>query len=111
MKAKHLVVLLCAVVLFCFAGCKTVPANQANNDTVVGTWKDSYGLTEYKFKQDGKMQIEALNIGSFNGSYEINNDKITIEYSVVVNKVKDTYSLKLNGNTMYLDDKEFTRKK
>ena len=110
MKAKHLVVLLCAVFLLVFAGCKTVPAN-VSSDSVIGTWKDSYGLTEYKFEPDGKMKIEALNLGSFKGSYSIANDKITIEYSVVVKKVTDTYSLKLDGNTMYLDDKEFTRKK
>lgn len=33
-----------------------------------------------------------------------------MKYSVVVKKVTDTYTLKLDANTMYLDDKTFTRK-
>jgi hypothetical protein len=109
MKKKHLVVLLCAVFALVFTACKTVPA-ATNGNSVIGSWKDSYGLTEYEFEPDGKMKIEALNIGSFEGNYHIEDDKITIEYSVVVQQVKDTYSFKLNGNTLYLDDKEYTRK-
>ena len=98
------------ICLFGLAGCKAVEANTAPN-SIVGTWKDAYGLTEYEFDTDGKMKIEALNIGSFKGSYHIDDNKITMEYSVVVKKVTDTYTLKLDTNTMYLDDKEFTRKK
>lgn len=109
MKKKHLVVLLCAVFILLLTACKTVPTAAAGSG-VIGTWKDSYGLTEYKFEPDGQMKIEALNIGSFKGNYQLHDDKITIEYSVIVQKVKDTYSFKLDGNTMYLNDKEFTRK-
>ncbi len=110
MKVKQLIVLLCTVCLFVLAGCKTVAANTAG-DSIIGTWKDAYGLTEYEFEPGDKMKIEALSIGSFKGTYHIDDDKITIEYSVVVNKVKDTYTLKLDADKMYLDDKEFTRKK
>ena len=110
MKIKHFAVLLTAFLLLSFAGCKAVSAN-TNSDTIIGTWKDSYGLTQYKFDQDGKMKIEALDLGSFKGTYKIKDDKITIEYRVVVKNVKDTYTIKLDGNTMYLDNKEFTRKK
>ena len=109
MKVKQLIILLFAVLLFVLAGCKSVQANNAG-DSIVGTWKDSYGLTEYKFDTDGKMKIEALNIGSFKGTYHIDNGKITMVYSVVVEKVTDVYTIKLESNTMYLDDKEFTRK-
>lgn len=110
MKVKQLIILLCTVLLFVLAGCKSVEANTAG-DSIVGTWKDAYGLTEYQFDTDGKMKIEALNIGAFKGTYHIDNGKITMEYSVVVEKVKDVYTIKLDSNTMYLDDKEFTRKK
>jgi len=109
MKVKQLIILLCTVILLVLAGCKSVQTNTAS-DSIVGTWKDAYGLTEYKFDTDGKMKIEALNIGSFKGTYHIDNGKITMVYSVVVEKVTDVYTIKLESNTMYLDDKEFTRK-
>nr|WP_319489454.1 DUF5640 domain-containing protein [uncultured Caproiciproducens sp.] len=110
MKAKSWMMILSAVLLLALAGCKTVPAN-TNSDGIVGTWKDAYGLTEYQFETGGTMKIEALDLGSFKGTYHIEDGKITIEYSVVVKKVKDTYTLKLDGNKMYLNDQEFTRKK
>ncbi len=110
MKTRNWTVLLAVCLLLSLAGCKTVAAN-ANADSIVGTWKDSYGLTEYKFEQNGKMKIEALNLGSFKGTYQIDGDQITIEYRVVVKDVKDTYQLKLDGNTMYLNENQFTRKK
>jgi preprotein translocase subunit SecA len=66
-------------------------------------------LIEYKFENDGKMQLEALDIGSFKGTYSIKDGKITIEYNILVKKVKDTYNLKLEGNKMYLDNEVFTR--
>jgi hypothetical protein len=110
MKRKHLILLLASLLLLSFSGCKTVPAS-ISNDSIVGTWKDSYGLTEYQFEQDSKMKIEALDLGSFKGNYKIDGDKITMEYRVVVKDVKETYTLKLDGNTMYLDGKTFSRKK
>jgi len=109
MKIKYLVVLFTALLLLSFAGCQTVPAS-AEKDSLIGTWKDSYGLIQYKFEQGGKMKINALE-GAFKGTYKVDNDKITIEYHIVLKDVKDTYTIKLGDNTMYLDDKKFTRKK
>lgn len=108
MKKRFLGFLLAAVFVL-LAGCKAKTA--ANPDSIVGTWKDSYGLTEYKFEDGGKMKIEALNLGSFKGTYQIDGDKISMEYQVALSKVKDSYTLKLDGNTLYLNEKEFTRKK
>lgn len=109
MKKRFLVLLLGLLLLLFSFGCakkKSAPA-----DSLVGTWKDSYGLTEYKFENGGKMKIEALSLGSCSGTYSVSGGKITIRYRVLVKDVKDTYALRLNGNTMYLDENKFTRKK
>lgn len=114
MKTKGLIVstvILTVFLMLSLTGCRTVATGAGNDGSIVGAWKDSYGLTEYKFEQGGKMKLEALNIGSFKGTYRIDSDKITIEYRVFVKNVKDTYQLKLDGNTMYLNDNQFTRKK
>lgn len=108
MKRRFLAVLVAAFFVL-LAGCKA--KTDVNPDSIVGTWKDSYGLTEYKFEDGGKMKIEALNLGSFKGTYRIEGDKISMEYQVALSKVKDSYTMKLDGNTLYLNDKEFTRKK
>lgn len=56
MKVKQLIVLLFTAFLLVLSGCNAVKAN-TSGDSIVGTWKDSYGLTEYKFETDGKMKI------------------------------------------------------
>lgn len=108
MKRKVLVLLI-FVLFLSFAGCKSAKTNTP--DSIEGTWKDSYGFTEYKFEPNGKAKVKVLNLGSFNGSYKVNDDKITIKYRVVVKDVDDTFKYKVNGDTLYLDDKKFTRKK
>lgn len=109
MKRKLFALLLILLLLLPLMGCKARQAVAA--DSLIGTWKDNYGLTEYKFENGGKMRIQALNLGSFKGTYQVSGNKITIQYRVLVENVKDTYTLKISGNTMYLDKNQFTRKK
>lgn len=109
MKRKFLALLLMLLLLLPVMGCKARQGTAA--DSLIGTWKDNYGLTEYKFENGGRMKIQALNLGSFKGTYRVNGDKITIQYHVLVQNVKDTYTLQVSGNTMYLDKNQFTRKK
>lgn len=100
---------LVAAVLVLFSACGAAPATA--QDSIAGTWKDSYGLTEYSFYTDGTMKIEALNhLGSFKGTYAIEGDRIAIDYRVVVKEVKETYTFRIDGNTLYLNDKKFQRK-
>jgi uncharacterized protein (TIGR03066 family) len=108
MKRKLLILLLVALLLLPAFGCKTKKANP--EDSVVGTWQDRYGFTKYQFTSNGKMKMEALNHG-FKGTYQVDGDKITIQYHVLMKDVNDTYTLKLDGDTMYLNDDKFTRKK
>ncbi|HHV30986.1 DUF5640 domain-containing protein [Caproiciproducens sp. LBM24188] len=110
MKQRILTVLLTVIMIFSFTGCTTVKAS-TNPDTIVGEWSDAYGLTKYQFQPDGKMKIQALNLGSFKGTYQIEDDRITIQYRILMKDIKNTYQLKLDGNTLYLDKNQFTRKK
>jgi hypothetical protein len=106
---RRLLALFLALILLLASGCRAAPARTP--DSLIGTWKDSYGLTQYRFDEDGSMRIEALNLGNFKGTYSVNGDKITIEYKVVVKQVKNTYTFRIDGNTLYLDNNPFTRKK
>lgn len=110
MKRNICAILLIAVLIIPLAGCARIRPKE-NRDSIVGTWTDSYGLTKYQFQSNGKMKIEALNLGSFKGTYEIDRDQITIEYRVLVKDIKNTYQMRLDGNILYLDDQQFTRTK
>lgn len=105
---KRILLGLLTVLLLLCAGCKAAPKPEP--DKITGVWKDSYGLTEYRFNPNGTMKIEALNLGSFQGTYSIQGSQITIQYKIVVKKVKETYEFRIDGDTLYLDDQEFTRK-
>lgn len=108
MKRKLPVILLSVLLLLALVGCGAKPAASGS---LVGTWKDDYGLTEYQFEDSGTMKIQALSLGSFRGTYKLNGDRITLHYRVLAKDVNDTFQVKLNGNNMYLDRNKFTRKK
>ena len=107
MKKKLPALFLSVLLLLASSGCGAKPAV---SDSLVGTWKDDYGLTEYRFEDSGKMKIQALSLGSFRGTYRLNGDRITLHYRVLTKDVNDTYRLKVSGNNMYLDKNKFTRK-
>lgn len=92
-----------------FSGCRTVPASAVSNG-IVGTWKDAYGLTQYQFYPDGSMRLKALSVGSFRGRYSVQGPRISIRYRVLLKEVNESYALTVNGDTMYLDSRCFTRK-
>jgi hypothetical protein len=106
---RTLTAILAALLILFGSGCRAVPKTAP--DTISGVWKDSYGLMEYRFNPNGTMKVEALNFGSFKGTYLIQDSRITIQYKVVVKSVKETYEFRLDGDTLFLDDQEFKRKK
>lgn len=108
MKRRFLI-LLTMLFLLAASGCGAAPAKE--NASLVGTWKDSYGLTQYRFDSGGEMRLEALKLGSFKGTYEVSGDQLTIRYRVMVKDVKNTYTYRIDGNTLYLGKDKFTRKK
>lgn len=96
--------------LCCLSACApAVPVKE--EDSIVGTWEDAYGLTEYKFYPDGKMSIQALNLGSFDGTYVVSGNTITIRYDALIKVEENTYMVAFKGGKLYLDEQEFTRKK
>lgn len=96
--------------LCCLSACApAVPVKE--EDSIIGTWEDSYGLTEYKFYPDGKMNIKALNIGSFEGNYALSGNTITIRYNALIKEEENTYMVAFENGKLYLNEQEFTRKK
>lgn len=110
MRKHFFPLLLAAVLLVQLCACAKKEA-QFPAGSIVGLWKDAYGLTEYRFKGDGTMEIRALSLGSCSGTYSISGDNIFISYRVFFKDVKNTYRLRIDGDVLYLDENKFTRKK
>lgn len=108
-KASFYIIIAIAVMLS-FSACRNAEPPVEEKNSIVGTWQDSYGLTKYTFFHNGKMKIKVLNIGSFNGNYDMHDDHITIEYSIPLKKERNTYSYKLKDNKLYLDGKAFIKR-
>ena len=104
-----------AFLLFLFTLCvlpacaPAAPIKEENS--LVGTWEDAYGLTEYQFYPNGKMSIKALKLGSFDGTYVASGNTITIRYNALIRVEENTYMVAFKGGKLYLDEQEFTRKK
>lgn len=109
MKKAIFVILLLLLLLMVLSSCGVQNVSCASG-SLVGIWADSYGLVEYQFMGDGKMKIGALKLGAFNGTYAVSGSRITIRYRVFTQDVKDIYTIKINGNTMYLDQNRYTRR-
>lgn len=106
---RRVAAFLAVLLLLVASGCRRLP--QQTPDSIIGTWKDDYGLTEYQFSSGGVMRMEALNLGSFKGTYQVTGNKISMRYRIVVKDVNETYNYRIEGNTLYLNDNKFTRKK
>lgn len=108
MKKKWAALLLCLLLMFAFPGCGAKPVS---SDGLVGTWKDTSGLTEYRFDTGGEMKMHALSLGSFKGTYRVDGDRITLHYRVLTKDVTDTYTMKVSGDNLYLGKSKLVRKK
>ncbi len=110
LKRKAAAFLFAAVLFLALSGSGCATVRVSSSDGLLGTWKDAYGLTEYRFEPGGQMKLKALNVGHFKGTYRTEGNRIAIRYRVLGRDVSDTYTIRLEGNTMYLDGDEFIRR-
>jgi hypothetical protein len=107
MKKKCTVLMLAAALLLALSGCGT---KAVSSDGLVGTWKDQSGLTEYRFEPNGDMKLRALSLGLFQGTYSVDGNKITLRYHVLTQEVTDTYTMKVEGDSLFLDQNKYIRR-
>ena len=72
------------------------------DDLLQGLWEDDYGLSSYEF-DDGDVTIGALGM-TFDGTYEIDGDKLTITYEVMGYDTTLEYTFEVNGDELTLTD-------
>jgi hypothetical protein len=105
---KAVAVAFALFLLLACAGCKKAPAASPENP-LIGQWRDTYGLTEYEFFDDTNLKLTAIGIASFQGTYSIEEDQMTISYSVLGKEEVKTYDFRIEKDRFFLDKTEFER--
>ena len=81
-----------------------------------GSWKDSTGTNGYNFMEGGIVKLTLVNFtvpvinmpinGTYDGTYQVDGDQLTIRYSVFGNAITDVYRFSVEGNTLTLTNEE-----
>lgn len=97
------------VIIGTLAGCKK-PTAPSEENPLLGVWKDTYDLTEYEFIDDTRLKLVTIGIASFNGTYLLEGDRMTITLSMLGSEEENTYDFRMEGDHFFLNDTEFIRK-
>ncbi len=82
------------------------------NEGIIGKWSDSSKMSSYEFKEGGVVVITYMNFtvpvinmkisDSFDGTYTVKGDTLTVSYSVYQTSLSDTYEFEINGDVLTL---------
>ena len=106
---KAALVLAIVVILSGLTGCKE-HATPTRENPLLGVWKDTYDFTEYEFLDDKNLKLVTIGIASFDGTYEIHDDQMTIRISMLGTVEEKTYQYRFEGDRFFLNETEFVRK-
>ena len=83
---------------------------------ILGSWKDSSGMSGYKFSPDGKAEmtyvdlvVPILNLpitGVAKGTYTLEGDKLTTTFSIYSASIVNKYTVSVENNTLKMFDIE-----
>lgn len=100
--------------LFVRAG--TGSSSYATAEDLRGKWRDSTGTNGYNFKEGGIVELTLVDFtvpvinmpitGSYNGTYQVDGDKLTVRYSVFGKSITDVYRFAVEGGTLTLTNEE-----
>lgn len=111
-KSIKIVALILALVVITasFAGCSNPKKD------IVGKWMDSSSMSGYMFNDDGTVKVIYVNLtipvintplsGSVVGAYTIEDETLTITYSIYNRSFTKAYTYEFVDNTLSLTDIE-----
>lgn len=88
----------------------------ATAEDLRGKWRDSTGTNGYNFQEGGIVELTLVNFtvpvinmpinGTYNGTYQVDGERLTIRYSVLGKAITDVYRFSVDGNTLTLTNEE-----
>ncbi len=83
---------------------------------IIGTWRDSADMSGYAFYEDGSVEMTYVNLtipvlnwpinGTSKGVYTLEGDKLTTTFSIYSASIINTYTVKVENNTLTMYDHE-----
>lgn len=83
---------------------------------ILGKWMDSANMSGYEFKENGKVTVTYVNLtvpviefpinGSADGSYTLNGNQLTVNFSIYKKTITREYTISVNSNTISMTNKE-----
>ena len=93
----------------------TAPA-PALSELILGKWSDSANMSGYHFYPDGTVEMTYVNLtvpiinipinGTSKGTYVLDGDKLTTKFSIYSATIEDSYTVKVENNTLSMFDLE-----
>lgn len=84
------------------------------SELIIGSWTDNANFSGYEFKEDGIMKVTYFNMelldlddvisGTYTGTYSLDGNKLTVNYTIYSKAVTKTYTIKADENTLTLKD-------
>ena len=81
---------------------------------ILGSWKDSAGMSGYEFLEGGKVNGTLFDLAGFGvpldgttpGTYSLEGDILTVKFSIYTATIKKTYRVSISQNELSLYDLE-----
>ena len=100
--------------LFVRAG--TGSSTYATAEDLLGKWRDSTNTNGFTFKEGGIVDLTLVDFtvpvinmpinGTYTGTYQVEDDQLTIRYSVFGKAITDVYTFTVDGNALTLTNVE-----
>ncbi|MGN1443197.1 MAG: DUF5640 domain-containing protein, partial [Acutalibacteraceae bacterium] len=83
---------------------------------IIGKWMDSAGMSGYEFFENGSANVTYVNLtvpvinmpinGTAKGSYTLDGDTLTVEFSIYKKTITDKFTASVENNTLTLVNKD-----
>lgn len=83
---------------------------------ILGSWTDNANFSGYEFQEGGVMKVTYFNMellelddvisGTYTGTYSLDGDKLTVDYTIYSKAVTKSYTVKADENTLTLTDEK-----
>lgn len=93
----------------------TAPA-QTLESQIIGKWADSAGMSGYEFFENGSANVTYVNLtvpvinmpinGTAKGSYTVNGNTLTVQFSIYKKTITDTFTASVENNTLTLVNRD-----